>query len=150
MPTLLLRLAQLSSARGAVLQNLADSGATSTATNSLALCLECLRLGRLAGDVKKEDADTVSSVIGQEHKTTALAHKHFKKQDPVVFVFHEAWLVNESLVQAVAPFRTPLGIWQKFQIPVGEQSLVAAICKRCLGPWRGAGEPVRFARCRIP
>ena len=129
MPTLLLRLAQLSSARGAVLQNLADSGATSTATNSLALCLECLRLGRLAGDVKKEDAYTVSSVIGQERKTPALAHKYFKKQDLVEFICHEAWLVDESLVQAVAPFRTPLGIWQKFQTPVGEQSLIAAIRK---------------------
>ena len=71
------------------MQNLADSGATSTATNSLAFCLECLRLGRLAGDVEKEDADTVSSVIGQEHKTTALDHKHFKKEDPVVFAFPE-------------------------------------------------------------
>ena len=90
MPTLLLRLAQLSSARGAVLQNLADSGATSTATNSLALCLECLRLGRLAGDVKKEDAYTVSSVIGQQRNTPALAHKYFKKQDLVEFLCHEA------------------------------------------------------------
>ena len=86
MPTLLLRLAQLSSARGAVLQNLADSGATSTATNSLALCLECLRLGRLAGDVNKEDAYTVSSVTGQQLETSALVHKMFKKNGLVEFV----------------------------------------------------------------
>ena len=49
-------------------------------------------------------------MTGQERKTPALAHKLFKKQDIVEFVFHEAWLVSEPLVQAVAPFRTPIGI----------------------------------------
>ena len=96
--------------------------------------LECLRIGRLAGDVKKEDAYTVSSVIGQERKTPALAHMLFKKQDLVEFVVHEAWLVGESLVQAVAAFRTPLGIWKKFQTSSGEQSLVAAIRKGVSAP----------------
>ena len=46
-------------------------------------------------------------------------------------------MVDESLVQAVAPFRTPLGIWQKFQTPVGEQSLVAAIRKGVSAPGEG-------------
>ena len=60
-----------------------------------------------------------------------------------MFVFHEAWLVNESLVQAVAPFRTPLGIWQQFWTTVGEQSLVAAIRKGVSAP--GAGLESQFA-----
>ena len=85
-PTLLLRLAQLSAARGAGVQNL-HALATSTATSSFAFCLDCLRLGRLAGDVKQEDVYTVSDVTGQERKTPALAHKYFKNQDLVEFVF---------------------------------------------------------------
>ena len=40
-------------------------------------------------------------------------------------------------MQAVAPFRTPLGIWQKFQTPVGKQSLVAAIRKGVSAPGEG-------------
>ena len=52
----------------------------------------------------------------------ALVHMLFKKQDLVEFVVHEAELVCVQLAQAVAPFRTPLNIWNKFQIPAGEQS----------------------------
>ena len=135
-PTLLLRLAQLSSTRVAGVQH-TEPLARSSATSSFAFALDCLRLGRLAGDVKKEDVYTVSSVTGQQLKTPALVHKLFKKQDLVEFVLHEAWLVNESLAQAVAPFRTPLGIWQKFQTPVGEQSLVAAFRKGDSAPGEG-------------
>ena len=50
---------------------------------SFVFALDCLSLGRLARDVKKEDAYTVSSVTGQERKTPALAHQLFKKQDLV-------------------------------------------------------------------
>ena len=114
--TLLLRLAQLSSTRVASGQH----PQANAAQMAFVFVLDCLRIGRLAGDVKQEEAYTVGTVSGQERKTPALAHKFFKKQDIVEFVFHEAWLVNESLVQAVAPFCTPLGIWQKFQTPVGD------------------------------
>ena len=40
-------------------------------------------------------------------------------------------------MQTVAPFRTPLSIWQKFQTPVGEQSLVAAIRNCVSAPGEG-------------
>ena len=46
-------------------------------------------------------------------------------------------MINGSLVQTVAPFRTPLSIWQKFQTPVGEQSLVAAIRNGVSAPGEG-------------
>ena len=144
--TLHLRLAQLSSTRVASGQH----PQANAAQMAFVFVLDCLRIGRLAGDVKQEEVYTVGTVSGQERKTPALAHKLFKKQDIVEFVFHEAWLVSESLVQAVAPFRTPFGIWQKFQTPHWGAELGSCHPQRCLGPWRGAGEPVRFARCRIP
>ena len=99
--------------------------------------LDCLSIGRLAGDVKKEDVYTVSSVTGQERKVPALVHMLFKKHDLVEFVVHEAELVCVQLAQAVAPFRTPLNIWNKFQIPVGEGSLVVAIRKGVSAPGEG-------------
>jgi len=131
--TLLMRLAQLSSTRVASGQH----PQANAAQMSFVFVLDCLRIGRLAGDVKQEDVYTVSTVSGQERQTPALVHMLFKKQDLVEFVFHEAWLVSESLVQAVAPCRTPLGIWQKFETPVGEQSLVAAIRKGVSAPGEG-------------
>ena len=74
--TLLFRLAQLISNRAASGQHPQPH----TALNSFVFVLDCLRIGRLAGDVKKEDAYTVSSVTGQERKTRVLVHNIFKKQ----------------------------------------------------------------------
>ncbi len=51
------------------------------------LVLDCLRIGRLAGDIKQEEVYTVSTVSGRERKSPALAHKLFKKHDLVEFLF---------------------------------------------------------------
>ena len=77
-------------------------------------------------------------MTGQQLKTPALIHRLFKKQDLVEFVLHEARLVNESLAEAVAPFRTPMDIWQKFQhTSPRQQSLAAAIRKGDSAPGEG-------------
>ena len=124
-PTLLMRIAQLSTTRLA-----------GVAAESLVFSLNCLRIGRLAGDIK--DAYTVATVAGQQLKKPALIHKLFKKQDLVEFVLHEASLVSQSLTQAVAPFRTPLDIWEKFAAtPTGQQSIVAAIRNGDKAPGEG-------------
>ena len=129
-PTLLMRIVQLSTTRLA-----------GVAAESLVFSLNCLRIGRLAGDIK--DAYTVATVAGQQLKKPALIHKLFKKQDLVEFVLHEASLVSQSLTQAVAPFRTPMDIWEKFAAtPTGQQSIVAAIRNGDKAPGDGAGEPV--------
>ena len=144
--TLLFRLAQLISNRAASGQHPQPH----SALNSCVFVLDCLRIGRLAGDVKKEDASTVSSVTGQERKVPALVHMLLKKQDLVEFLFHEAELVCVQLAQTVAPFRTPLNIWNKFQIRVGEESLVAAIRKCVSAPGEGLESQfaLRFAEFR--
>ena len=72
-PTLLMRLAQHSSARVASVQH-PEPLARSPAASAFVFALDCLRLGRLAGDVKKEDVYTVSNVTGQQLKTPALIH----------------------------------------------------------------------------
>ena len=69
--TLLLRLAQLSSTRVASGQH----PQANAAQMAFVFVLDCLRIGRLAGDVKQEEACTVGTVSGQERKTPALAHK---------------------------------------------------------------------------
>ena len=126
-PTLLMRMAQLSSAR-----------VGSVATDSLAFAFDCLRIGRLVGEIKKEDSYTVATVVGQQLKMPALIHKLFKKRDLVEFVFHEAWLVSQKLVETVAPFRTLQSIWLKFAVPPpGEQSRAAAIRKGDSAPGEG-------------
>ena len=52
------------------------------------------------GDVKQEEVYTVGTVTGQERKTPALAHKFFKKQDIVEFVFTRlGWSVSRSCKQ---------------------------------------------------
>ena len=81
--TLLLRLAQLSSTRVASGQH----PQANAAQMAFVFVLDCLRIGRLAGDIKQEEVYTVGTVTGQERKTPALAHKFFKKQDIVEFVF---------------------------------------------------------------
>ena len=44
----------------------------------------------------------MATVVGQQLKKPALIHKLFKKQDLVEFVLHEASIVSQSLIQAVA------------------------------------------------
>jgi len=57
-----MRLAQLSSTRAASGQDPQPD----TAKLSFVFALNCLRIGRLAGDIKKDDAYTVSNVTGQQ------------------------------------------------------------------------------------
>ena len=137
-PTLLMRLAQLTTARVSNAVPQPDA-----AKKTLVFVLDCLRVRRVTGDIKKDDPYTVSNVTGLSGKTPALVHMLFKKQDLVEFVYNEALSVNESLAAAVLAFRTPLGIWQKFQTPVGEQSLIAAIRKGASAP--GEGMESQFA-----
>ena len=133
-PTLLQRMAQLTSTR---VSSVAGQPQTDAAKKSCVFVLDSLRLGRLAGDIKKDDVYTVSMVTGQHLKTPALVHKLFKKQDLVEHVYHEAWLIKHSLALGLRAFRTPLGIWEKFQTPVGEQKLIAAIRKGVLATGKG-------------
>ena len=77
--TLILRLAQLSSTRVASGQH----PQANAAQMAFVFVLDCLRIGRLAGDVKQDEAYTVGLVCGQERNAPALAHKFFKNQDIV-------------------------------------------------------------------
>jgi hypothetical protein len=80
--TLLMRIAQLSSGRGA-----GDSAfGEARARESLAFVFDCLRVARLTGDCLKEDALTVGKVTGQEKNVPALARK---KQDLVEYLLQE-------------------------------------------------------------
>ena len=120
--TLLMRIAQLSSAR---------AGSTSGdkpdefACTSLAFVFDCLRVFRLTGNCPKEDIYTVSNISGQEKKTPALVHIIFKKKDIIDYVLHEVALLDESLLSKVQPFRTPLEFMTHFSA-YGEKGLVHA------------------------
>jgi hypothetical protein len=61
--TLLMLIAQLSSARGGSTSGEKDDDA---ATGTLAFVFDCLRVYRLTGDCPKEDVYTVSNISGQE------------------------------------------------------------------------------------
>ena len=132
--TLIQRVASLTTKKS---QINADQPQTDAAKDKFVFILDSLRVGRLAGDMKKDDVYTVSMVTGQHLKTPALVHKLFKKQDLVEHVYQQAWLINHSLAVAVRAFRTPHGIWQEFQTPLGEQKLIAAIRKGDLAPGKG-------------
>ena len=63
-PTLLLRIAQLCSARAERTEPLARAAVT-----SLAFVLNDLRVGRLTGDIQRGSPYTVAIVTGQQNKT---------------------------------------------------------------------------------
>ena len=117
--TLLMRIAQLATARGA------SSGMekAASACASLAFVFDCLRVYRLTGDCP--DVYTVSKVTGQEKKTPAMVHILFKKQEIIEYVTHEFALMDSSLMASVAVFRTPLTVVKHFSAS-GEGGLVDA------------------------
>ena len=112
-PTILMRIAQLSSAR-----------AVGNPTDSFAFILECLRVGRLTGSVQGGQY-TVATVTGQEKHQPALVHTSFKKLDIADFILHELGLMNLASVNEAETFRTPLAIASRFSAS-GEKGLVTS------------------------
>ena len=88
-PTLLMRIAQLSSARGGPRGEEAATSAASGA--SMALVFDTLRVWRLCGEYKPDHVYTLSLITGQENnkKRPAIAHLLFKKDDAIEFALHE-------------------------------------------------------------
>ena len=105
-PTLLLRIAQLSTGQAGGVGEDAAAGARA----AWIFVFDPLRVLRLCGDCPKDDVYTVSRVTGQEKKSAALVHKLFKKQELVEFVFHEAALIQPGLPDELAMLRTPLSL----------------------------------------
>ncbi len=114
-PTLLMRIAQLCSAR--------CPDKTEAAHEAMVFIFDCLRVGRLTGERARDDPYTVDYVSSQEKKKPAFVHELFKKQDAVEFVLHEAAMVQRDLADSVKMYRTPLTIMKHFSAP-GEGGLV--------------------------
>ncbi len=60
----------------------------------------------MTGDIKRDDAYTLATVVGRQQKTPALVHRLLKQQDLVEFVMHEAWLFGGvALTESVAAIK---------------------------------------------
>ena len=112
-PTLIMRIAQLSSARPA-----------SIPAEHFSFILGCLRVMRLTGNFQ-EGQYTVSNVTGQEKNQPAMVHTLFKKQDITEFIMHELSLMSQVSVAEVEFFRTPLTIVSRFSAS-GETGLMTS------------------------
>ena len=120
--TMLMRIAQLCSKRASGGSTPASGGQTQ-AHASMAFLFWSFRVARLTGEFPKDEAMTVSRILGQEKKTPGWANTLFKKQDLIAFLMHEAELLDHSMVQVSKKFASPGAILQEFSAS-GEQSLV--------------------------
>ena len=110
-PTILMRIAQLSSARP-------------HPKDALIFIFACMRIGRITGSVPA-GGYTLDAVTGQEKHKVAWVHQWFKKQDLGEFILHETGLISSESLLEIEIFRTPSSIAQHFSAS-GELGLVIA------------------------
>ena len=110
-PTIVTRIAQLSSARP-------------HPKDALIFIFACMRIGRITGSVQAGQY-TSDSVTGQEKHKVALVHQWFKKEELAEFILQEIGIMSAASLLEVEMFRTPSSIAQHFSAS-GELGLVIA------------------------
>ena len=134
--TLLMRMAQLCIKRSGGSSPSATGGQTQ-AHSSMAFLLDSFRVARLTGEFPKDEAITVSKVMGQEKKAPGWANILFKKQDLIGLLIHEAELLDTKMIRDVQMFATPVAILKRFSA-TGEDGLVDKHLNAASGPTGGS------------
>ena len=56
----------------------------------------------------------MSRIVGRDKKSPGMVHVLLKKQDLVEYIYHEAFLMDQTMQSAVETFKTPLSIMENF------------------------------------
>ena len=115
-PTLLMKIGFACSGRGV---------SNAKAKDDFAFVMNALRVARLTGEIPKDEKLSVNRIVGRDKKSPGMLHVLLKKQDLVEYIYHEAFLMDETMWSAVETFKTPLSIMQNFATS-GANGLVAS------------------------
>ena len=115
-PTFLMKLGLACSGRG---------GSNVKAKADFAFVMNALRVARLTGEIPKDEKLSVNRIVGRDKKSPGMLHVLPKKQDLVEYIYHEAFLMDQTMQSAVETFKTPLSIMENFATS-GANGLVAS------------------------